>query len=112
MVAEAIDARGDTEVHFRSGLRYRSLGKFFEAALNRRDLSLEEVSHKTGLSEDVLRQLIQDERKFDSGVVKKLRPLFPTTYRSFSKWQDDIDKMNSAKISSMSKIGSPRRKFG
>lgn len=113
MESSTLEINGDTDMRFRSGLRYRSLGKFFEAALDRRSLSLEDVSSKTGLSRELLEDLISDRHRFDGTVVRKLKPIFPSTFRSLARWQEDIDKMDSKRIHKMSKIGSPAvRRFG
>lgn len=89
---------GDEDMRFKSGLNYRSLGKFFEFAISRRGLSVRDVSEKTSLNEEDVVALIEDKKRFDKLTSRKLKPLFPKTYRYFEQLQTEIDQMNPEKI--------------
>lgn len=81
----------EDELKLRSGLPYRSLGRFFEAAIQRRGLTVDEVASRTGISSEELESLIEDKKRFDRPTIRKLQLVFPSTTNMFRRMQDDVD---------------------
>ncbi len=86
------------DIKFKSGLPYLSVGKFLEYGLVQRGISLQEASRKSGLMVNVLSDLIEDRKKFDRDTARKLKAIFPKSYKMFPILQAEIDNMNPEKI--------------